>query len=515
MRSGQGEVVSLIIFIVLTLALGVTTYFGFKSFGEQRAERESAQSELAQVKSDTTKLTSEFAAFKAKLGYEEGASAAEIAKQMKRDVAAALNSETSYGDKVFEKYAGPDDENEDALPNITFKEAVEQLKTNVAGYASDISRSIQDRDAQIQNAFDSIETSQEQKDTFVKEVVAARDKQTQDVEDARVEYDKKTAQFVEQTQKFDNVRTQAHDAVLEANAKMQTSKTQAEFFAEVNRDLSARIDELSATDFKVPDARVVYADQRSRTLKLDVGSADGVRPLMTFNVYPYDFTETSGGSSKGKIEVVRTLEEHSCEAKILEDDNGDPIRPGDIVYTSLWKPGEIESYALSYFLDINGDGVSDFQEVVNLVESNGFKVAAYVDNNGVVHGKMSPNILRVIVPDRKLDETLAANPDLDDQTREKLLATEQSFLESARSNGVREMQLSKFLVRMGYRNTDAIYNSGETKDPSMQRKVDGDLVAPIFYSSKVGATASEGVPYKTVMPKADPVDTHFRKRQPR
>lgn len=515
MRSGQGEVVSLIIFIILTLALGVTTYFGFKSFSENRAARQTAQDELNNVRSETDKLTSEYAAFKAKLGYEDGSSADEIAKQMKRDVAAALNEETTYGSELADKYAAPESEDESALPNVTFKDAVEDLKKKLNGLTDDISTSIKDRDDQIQNAFGSIETSKEQKETFVKSVKDARDKQTEDVAAARAQYDNKTTQFVEQTKKFDKVRTDAHDAVVQATEEMQGHKKQAELFAEINKDLSARIDELSDTEFKVPDARVVFADQSARTLRLDVGSADGVRPLMVFNVYPHDFIETSGGSEKGRIEIVRTLEEHSCEAKILSDDDMNPIIPGDLVYTSLWKPGDVEEYALDYCLDINGDGVSDFQEVVNLVESNGFKVSAYVDNSGVVHGKMTPQIQRLVVPDRPLSETLKANALLDEETRNKLLATEQSFRESASSNGVREIRLSEFLIRMGYRETAAIYNSGETKNPIERREIGGERSAPIYYSSKVGPTASEGVPYRTPQVEADSVDTYFRKRQPK
>ena len=129
------------------------------------------------------------------------------------------------------------------------------------------------------------------------------------------------------------------------------------------------------------------------------------------------------------------------------------------------------------------------------------------------HGSANAEYRAEVDEMRKLAEQAKAQKD--EETRNKLLATEQSFRESASSNGVREMRLSEFLIRMGYRETAAIYNSGETKNPIERREIGGERSAPIYYSSKVGPTASEGVPYRTPQVEADSVDTYFRKRQPK
>ena len=60
----QGEIISLIVFVVLTLALGVTTYFGFKGLGEQKAELATAQSECQNVQNENYTLSNELAAVK-------------------------------------------------------------------------------------------------------------------------------------------------------------------------------------------------------------------------------------------------------------------------------------------------------------------------------------------------------------------------------------------------------------------------------------------------------------------
>ena len=44
-----------------------------------------------------------------------------------------------------------------------------------------------------------------------------------------------------------------------------------------------------------------------------------------------------------------------AEARIVEDRISDPIMPGDKVYTPVWGPGEQRRFALTGFLDVDGD----------------------------------------------------------------------------------------------------------------------------------------------------------------
>ena len=75
--------------------------------------------------------------------------------------------------------------------------------------------------------------------------------------------------------------------------------------------------------------------------------------------------------AKGSVRVVRSIGPHLSEAKILEDEMSNPIQPGDLAYTPLWRPGKVVKYALDYGLDIDGDGLSDLDQIINIIQSSG------------------------------------------------------------------------------------------------------------------------------------------------
>ena len=89
----QGEIISLIVFVVLTLALGVTTYFGFKGLGEQKAELATAQSECQNVQNENYTLSNELAAVKERLGFDPAFKGSEIVEAMTADVESALGAQ--------------------------------------------------------------------------------------------------------------------------------------------------------------------------------------------------------------------------------------------------------------------------------------------------------------------------------------------------------------------------------------------------------------------------------------
>lgn len=496
----QGEIISLIVFVILTIALGVTTYFGFKGLAAQKAELATAQSELNNVKSENETLTADVAAAKRAVGFNEAMKSSDIVAAMTKDVEDAL------GENAGSK---------------TYKDAVADLKKSISAMDAKIAGLAADRDKQIKDALSSIDLAGEQQKTFGANVDAAQSQQDANLATARKDYDDLTNQFVEKTKEFDSVSYDARKSVLVARAETTENKELADRFAEINLDLGRRIDELTNVEFKSADGSVVYADQVARTVRLDVGVDDGIRPLMTFNVYPPEVYDEGGVPSKGTIQVVRTMESHACEAKILSDDSLTPIQPGDLIYTSFWKRGEVERYAFDFRLDVNNDGYSDLNELINLVESNGFEVAAYLDDTGKLHGKITPDVTRVVVPNFPLSSILSADAKMTDAERATYLAAETDFLKTAKANGVREMRLDDFLVRMDYKATEQVVRNA--KDPSEVDAFDTGVadapVAPVFNSGdRVSGSESTGVNKGAVtVPSADSDESaakYFRKRAP-
>ena len=492
----QGEIISLIVFVILTLALGVTTYFGFKNLNLQKAELASAQSELQNVQNDNNTLAAQCAEVQTRAGFDPALKTADVVAAMAADVDAALGAQGS---------------------GKSYKDAVAELKKRISTADKQIADAAAARDASVDSAFSSVTQAQDQQTAFDENVKTEQANRDDSLQTVRDDYDKLTKSFVDQTKRFDVVNRQAHDAIVTANEETAQNREIANRYADFNIDLSRRIDELSNPDFDRADGSVVYADQTGKIVRLNIGVDDGVRPLMTFQVFPPEIFEEGGVAAKGKIQVERTLEAHACEARILEDSAVNPILPGDLVYTSFWKPGEVDRYALDCRLDVNGDNISDLNELINLIEANGNEVAAYIDNDGNVHGKITPDVTRVVIPNMPLSSLLATDPELNDERRQAIVDTETAFLDEAKANGVRQMRLSDFLVRMDYKATDQVVRDANVPSHSGEKAVGDTRVAPVFDATPVvSGSSSQGVPKGTVAveEEADSAERYFRKRAP-
>ncbi|MCF0234377.1 MAG: hypothetical protein HUK22_05285 [Thermoguttaceae bacterium] len=531
MQRDQGVIITLIVFIVLSLGLGVSTYFGFKGLSEKKQELAQANTEKSNLTSENTKLNGDLKKIKDKLapGGYEGQDGAAVVDAMTASIA-SLVSDGGVAANV-ETY-------EDALNGATTalvanQATIAQLEAEVAAQTAAAKEEAR-KTADLQAQFDKdLQTKQAE---FDKSVAAARN-----------QYDALNTQFVQKTQEFDTLKSETEDAIAEANQKVADAEEIATKIGEINVDLSAKIDELSRADFSEADASVLYADQVNKRVRLNIGSADGISPRVTFNVFPSDALDVGTAKSKGIVEVVEILDAHTCEARICEDEMSNPVMPGDLVYTPLWRRGSSVKYALDFRLDVDGDGKSDFEELRYMLESIGAEVVAYIDDNGVANGKITPDVFRVVVADEAIDEVLARDVSFDDETKKRIQTTQANFLAEARQNSVKQITLTDLLHRVGYTETALItrFKDANARVPFAhegipQPVVSTSPVAPIYTNDKTGAKESTGVvapkygvntPVKAAPGVVAPIykdgaqpvgpaigetsDYHFRQRQPR
>ena len=77
-----------------------------------------------------------------------------------------------------------------------------------------------------------------------------------------------------------------------------------------------------------------------------------------------------------------------AEARIVIQDNINPILTKDFISTSVWEPGYSVPVALAGFFDLDGDGNSDLQRLISNIQQNGGNVVAYHDEEGTVVGEI-------------------------------------------------------------------------------------------------------------------------------
>lgn len=500
-----GVTVSLIVFMVLSLILGVTTYIGWKGASEKRMQVEAAKKATADAQSLKSSMESELKSVKEKLGYDAVDDPVQLADTMAADVTAALGAVedvASYRDVVLR--LGENQARKTV--ELTNYRALQGSAANIATLNSDMT-------AEQKKAYDVSESTIK---TDHSNTIAGTQKSYNDL----------NAGFGAQKQELDDL-VQSTNAQI-ADAKQQTAdyKEAADGFQALNAELNQDLDLLMKKDFTRHSAEVVYADQFLRTARLNVGTLDGVKPLTTFSIYKPSALDMETEKVKGSVQVVRCIGDHLCEAKILEDEMSNPVQKGDLAYTPLWRPGKTIRYALAYNLDIDGDGLEDLDELINIIQSAGAEVGAYIDRDGNQVGELTTDLFAVVHADEhSVDLVAKAKNDVDNERQSKELVN-QKFLLAAKDQGIRLIKLSDFLNMIGYKETGKIsrYQSPDglniLDDGKAIPEASDGVVAPIHQVEPDKAPKSTGIVAPSFIKDAEPApvsdgkvsDYFFRKR---
>lgn len=135
-------------------------------------------------------------------------------------------------------------------------------------------------------------------------------------------------------------------------------------------------------------------------VEIDLGSADNLRPGLTFSVMPSD-TPSRGFESrvreirdpngqlvkrivpKGGIEVIEILGANLAQCRISDEESQvrDRILTGDLIYNPIWRKGSSEHIVLYGIFDLDGDGRDDIVALAKELTKMGVIVDAYWDLN--------------------------------------------------------------------------------------------------------------------------------------
>lgn len=509
MAQSNAVTASLVVFMGLSGVLGTTTYIGAKGASETRQQVEAVKQESSDLQSQQSKASSGYKALAEKLGYPDNEGGFEkLEEQIRSDIKGALGTvdqNTTYRDALLAVGREYKHNLEESRKYNAFKESAE----GIASAHTEMTTTQQETFTQARADQDS-------------SYAAAKSDS-----DDRLQALKTASQA--QTDGLTNLEQETKKEIAAENQKAIDFKEASDNLQAINRNLSARVDELSNADYERADGSVVYSDQVLKVARLNIGSKDGVRPLTTFNVFPPDTIEMSVDKAKGSVQVVRTLGDHLCEAKILEDEMSDPVLAGDLIYTPLWRPGKVIRYALDYGLDVNGDGISDLDEVMNLILSSGAEVAAYIDDDGVVQGEITGDVYKIVRSDKQITDVVAHDSSRNQGDREKLIKVDEEFLKTAKDLEIPEIYLKDFLASVGYKETAKITRYRQKGGVDLQDngvslpQAAANPVAPIHNKNADKAEAAPGIVAPLFRSDSEPApvstgkvsDYYFRKRATR
>ena len=261
------------------------------------------------------------------------------------------------------------------------------------------------------------------------------------------EKDKLSAQLASIRQEIDQTRAETNAA----------TKKQQEEVAGLTRDIGIlRANQADPDPFAQPeDGIVTWVNQKENKVWLNLGSADSLRPQVTFSVYSGDEADALKAELKGSIEVTKILGPHLAEARITKDTHTRPLMEGDKVYSQVWNPGRQVGFALAGVLDMDGDGKDDIGELKSVIVLNNGKVDAEPGEDGSVVGEMTVDTRYLV---------LGEFPEATLTNRDAQIRAWQAMTESADRLGIETITLGEFLDLMGWKADRKTVNLGKASD---------------------------------------------------
>ncbi|MDA7950274.1 MAG: hypothetical protein MPJ24_02215 [Pirellulaceae bacterium] len=252
------------------------------------------------------------------------------------------------------------------------------------------------------------------------------------------DYEKKATLFQEQAVEAGQKMTalvQAHNEVI-LEKDQQITGLQSR-----NSSLQKKLDELGGKPGLIiqPDAQISWVNERTKTVWLNVGRADGLQRQMLFNVYDQSVNSFIANEKKAVIEVTKILDDHSAEARIINlTSSTQPIMVGDITHTPIWAPGRFLRFAIVGEVDFDNDGNSDLSTLKKIIELHNGKIDVVLHSNGEQEGAISVDTSYVLRGDvGKGSEGFSS----------KLMA----LTEAAKDQGIENLTVKRFLEKISYR----------------------------------------------------------------
>lgn len=230
-----------------------------------------------------------------------------------------------------------------------------------------------------------------------------------------------------------------------------------------------------------PHGRIVRVDNRNGIAWINIGSADFVRPQLTFSVSAPNTAGISGRRDrKGAVEVTRVLEEHLSQVKIVDVTNAtqDPILVGDQIFNPAWDPSRQIRVAITGHIDFNGDGFDDTSELVRNLQKIGMIVDSWLDLKEIkIEGPGITGITEyLILGDSPQSDAGLGGLTIDnrEERKGKIREKMEEMVSSAKAKGVEIVQWRRFLSRIGYPIAKSTQPPEFNPPGTLRQKLSGD-----------------------------------------
>jgi hypothetical protein len=441
-REGQGLQIAVIIFAMLTIILAITTYIFYAQSQTAVKEKDDAVAKQREAIATNNRLLYRVLALKYTLGLggvtpdQIDAAKASAGGAEDPEVAEVMNAYNAdmlaFGDQAAEVGA----RNYRTLPTFLIA-AIQKKNVSVVTANDQTSQTQAAKDQSEKIEKDRAAAAETARDTASTDLSKEKDAYTAERGRITAEKDKVAAQLAEKDKRaktdVDRVSKERDGAIAQLTQVTQTVGA-----------MKARLDEVKSTEvdlFENPDGKVTWVNQKQRLVWINVGRADGLLRQTTFSVFDHDINGVSNAKPKGRIEVIRLSDDHMAECRILEDAASNPILPSDVIHTPSWSPGQRIHFAMAGFMDLDDDGINDYNLVRNIVTLNGGVIDAELKEDGTRVGAITVNTRYLILGERPTERT----------TNDKVLKEFTNIQGEVQRFGTDIIPVQKLLSQMGWK----------------------------------------------------------------
>lgn len=379
----RGSLITCLILLVLSIALNIFLYLLSDRRGTESTD---AKTRLAEVQNTVRENENKLTRLKAMLG--QGSFTEAELEEMRTNISGdpeiqAIEERFARDMSLFDANVEAQDRNYPALPeylNIALRNRNEQFYTAQA--QADTIRNGADKD--VSNARKAQEIAEDNAKQANNRVADLDETYKQERERINLEKENTRDQLSVMSDDLKNVRKQA------ATEQKRLMDDRERLLGTINTQ-KKRINEFSNPQFETAQGEVRAA--RGQVITINLGSADGLRPNITFGVIDQDDARLQDAVVKANIQVTRILDAHLAQATIIsQPDIRSPIIPGDKIYSPFWAPGRTVKIALVGDIDIDNDGRPDNEQIKGQIAAAGAEVVSEISNNGVETGELDSSV---------------------------------------------------------------------------------------------------------------------------
>ncbi len=443
-RESQGVLqVLVIIFVMLTVVLGVTTYLY-----NQRAEEATKAAKVAgdgekQAQEKMGEKQKECDTLKRLIGSPER-STDEIEKQFVEDMA-------TYGNAKKQE-ADPDKANSSKPlfdPSTLFYSRLLAGMNKVIQDRSDELIRSRDDLTKLQKKFDNREA---RKDEAIAKINKDYGNTVLTVKEVSDTYS--AAQVTTAAESARNLKVvvaskqEATTAVTNAAAVEKAAKKAVQDKEAEVKMLTTERNKVERQEMDVPSGEITWVSLPNKMVWINRGRADSLQRGTKFTVFSADSSNAAKAVKKGTVEVTRIEGDHSAQARILDDKLADPIMAGDKVFTPLWSPGQQNHFAVTGIMNLDGDGRNQLGIVRGMINENGGVVDCELDEKGHKLGQITANTRFIVIGDPP------------DKSSPDVIKSHGEILRDAEYYQVRKMTMADFKQQMGYQKSSSVEHFG-------------------------------------------------------